>query len=289
MKLFIDESYFGQIPSLTIKFGGGGNIKVETLTSFLEEYQKLILLINAELGYSVKDLEIEVSPPELSSFKIKILPKYKDEIIKQFGNLITTVVGGLILYHITVTNDEGNANQFINNNENGRLINKIYNSEGGRQIVNQTFVIANDDDNITSLELDEGGKEIISVDKKEINRLVSNSKLEEENFVEEDIVSDILTDKQTLILKTIHFEGQAKWAFVFRGYPIKAQFADQQFLKELDYKTFKKGDVLTVLLSRKRVFDKGLKTFIVDQNSYKIEKVLSHAHNSENSTGELGF
>lgn len=287
--IHIDEEYFDLQPDLTIKFGGSGNIKVETLTNFLEEYQKLILLINAELGYSTQDIEIDVSPPELSSFKIKILPKYKEGIIKQFGSLITSVVGGLVLYHLTSANDEGKANQFISNNENGKLINKIYNSEGGRQIVNQTFVIANNDENITSLELDEGGKEIINIDKEEINRLVNDNKLEEQNLVDENTVSDILTDKQTLILKTVHFEGQAKWAFVFRGYPIKAQFADQQFLKELDDKTFKKGDVLTVLLSRKRVFDKGLKTFIVDQNSYKIEKVLKHEHNSENSTGSLDF
>src|SRR5690606_29095227 len=102
-------------------------------------------------------------------------------------------------------------------------------------------------------------------------------------------ISDILTDKATLILKTVHFEGQAKWAFVFRGYHIKAQLADENFLRDLDLKTFKKGDVLTVLLSRKRIYDEALKTWIVDQNSYKIEKVINHHHSTENPTGDLGF
>ena len=36
---------------LTIKFGGDGNIKIETLTDFLDEYKDLLYLINTELGY----------------------------------------------------------------------------------------------------------------------------------------------------------------------------------------------------------------------------------------------
>jgi len=39
---------------------------------------------------------------------------------------------------------------------------------------------------------------------------------------------------------------------------------------------FRKGDALKVILSRKRNFDKDLQTYIVDQNSYVIEKVLEH-------------
>lgn len=274
---------------LTIKFGGEGNIKIETLTNFLEEYQKLLYLINTELGYSESDLELEVSPPEVSSFKIKILPKYKEQIFKDLGSLIVTVLGGIVLYHYTKSENPEKANQFITTNENGKLINKIYNSDNGKQIVNQTFVLVNNDENITGFELDKNGQEIVNIDKKDINKVVEdNNEIDNIDEIEE-TSSDILTDKQILILKTVHFEGQAKWAFIFKGYPIKVQINDTEFLKELNNRSFKKGDILTVLLSRKRTFDPDLKTFIVNQNSYKIEKVLKHEHNAGNSTGQLDF
>ena len=55
-----------------IKFGGDGNIKVDTLTEFLNNYLQLINLINNELGYNPNDMIIVVSPPENGSFKIKL-------------------------------------------------------------------------------------------------------------------------------------------------------------------------------------------------------------------------
>ena len=57
---------------LTINFGGNGNIKVETLTEFLDNYKQLLHIINNELGYKSDDMIIEVSPPENGSFKIKL-------------------------------------------------------------------------------------------------------------------------------------------------------------------------------------------------------------------------
>lgn len=274
---------------LTIKFGGKGNIKIETLTNFLKEYQKLLYIINSELGYSENDLELEVSPPEISSFKIKILPKYKEQILKEFGSLIVTVLGGIIIYHCTKTENIEKANEFISNNENGKLINKIYNSDNGKQIINQTFILVDNDENITGLEIDKDGKEIVNINKKEISKVVKDNNEIESQIIETEQTTDILTDKQILVLKTVHFEGQAKWAFIFKGYQIKAQVNDKEFLKELNNRSFKKGDILTVMLSRKRIYDETLKTFIVDESSYSIEKILKHQHNSENSTLDLGF
>lgn len=275
-------------PDLIIKFGGAGNIKIETLTKFLEEYKKLLYIINAEFGYSEEDLSLEVSPPEKSSFKIQIHPRYKKQILAGIGTLAINVLGGIILYHTTKSENPEKANEIITNNENGKIINKIYNSEQGKQIVNQTFILVDNDENINGLELDKEGERLISLNKKEISQIVSNNENQDKESTEIETF-DILNDKQTLILKTIHFEGQAKWAFIFKGYNIKATMNDEEFLKQMNNISFKKGDILTVILSRKRIYDEVLNTFIVDQNSYKIEKVLNHSNNAENSTAKLDF
>ena len=93
---------------------------------------------------------------------------------------------------------------------------------------------------------------------------------------------DVLKDEVQLVVKTIHFEGNAKWVFVFRGYPIKALIKDPEFIKKLNNEAFRKGDTLTVLLARNRTYDEDLQTFIVDQNSYVIEKVINHISKVDN-------
>ena len=92
---------------LTIKFGGDGNIKLDTLTDFLEDYKDLLFLINSELGYKSDDLNIEVSPPENGSFKIKIKSKYKDLILEKIGDLtVGTLVGLILLFASMKKSDE---------------------------------------------------------------------------------------------------------------------------------------------------------------------------------------
>ena len=86
---------------LTIKFGGDGNIKLDTLTDFLEDYKDLLFLINSELGYKSDDLNIEVSPPENGSFKIK------DLILEKIGDLtVGTLVGLILLFASMKKSDE---------------------------------------------------------------------------------------------------------------------------------------------------------------------------------------
>ena len=92
---------------LTIKFGGDGNIKVDTLTEFLDNYKQLLYLINNELGYNPDDMIIEVSPPENGSFKIKLKSKYKDLILEKMGDLtVGTLVGLLILFATNATQNK---------------------------------------------------------------------------------------------------------------------------------------------------------------------------------------
>jgi len=272
---------------LTIKFGGDGNIKVDTLTEFLNNYKQLLYLINNELGYNPDDMIIEVSPPENGSFKIKLKSKYKDLILEKMGDLtVGTLVGLLILFatNATQNNTEEEIKQILQekqivDKELPKIIYNVSQNSGANQKIQQTFIIVNNDENVKDLKIEREEKEIININRTDFPKFIDQ--LETQQIVELP-ESDILTDEAVLIIKTIHFEGQAKWAFIFRGYPIKASIKDADFFERLKNEAFRKGDALKVTLSRKRNFDQDLQTYIVDQNSYVIEKVNEHISKSDN-------
>jgi hypothetical protein len=268
---------------LVIKFGGDGNIKVETLTEFLDLYKDLIYLINTQLGYSIDDLIIEVSPPENGSFKIKIKPKYKKLLLRSLEVIVTGTVSGLLVYYLTAKPDEPTKEDIeavlnrseIRNPDIHKNVFNVFQNTGASQTIHQTFVIVNSDDNVRDLKISQNDKEIINVNKHQIAQLAERNEMEA-SLVEEPPKQDILRDEAVLVVKTIHFEGHAKWVFVFRGYPIKAVIKDEAFLGKLGDEAFRKGDQLKVLLARKRTFDEDLQTYIVDQNSYVVEEVIEH-------------
>jgi hypothetical protein len=266
---------------LTIKFGGSGTIRVETLTDFLDEYKDLLYLINKELGYKSEDLIIEVSPPENGSFKINIKSKYRDLILDKIGDLSVGVLLGLIAIYSANSGNKKDLEEIkiilkekqIHEIEASKIIYNIYQNSGAKQKIQQTFIIVNNDENITDLKIEKNKREIISIPKSKFPKVIENLSVTELESIPE---SDILKDEVTLIIKTIHFEGQAKWAFIFRGYLIKASIKDPNFINRLNNEFFRKGDALKVILSRKRNFDESLQTHIIDQNSYVIDKVLEH-------------
>lgn len=278
---------------LTIRFGGDGNIKVDTLTEFLENYKQLLYLINNELGYNSDDMIIEVSPPENGSFKIKLKSKYKDLILEKMGDLtVGTLVGLLILFATNTTQDKTEEeikkileDKQIVNKEIPKVVYNVYQNSGANQKIQQTFIVVNNDENIRNLKIEQENKEIISINRTDFPKLIDRT----ESLAIEDLPkSDILTDEATLIIKTIHFEGHAKWAFIYRGYPIKAFIKDKDFFERLKNEAFRKGDALKVILSRKRNFDNDLQTYIVDQKSYVIEKVTKHISKTDNQN-KLNF
>lgn len=266
---------------LTITFGGQGNIKVETLTDFLNNYKNLLFEINQELGYSQNDLVIEVSPPENGSFRIKISPKYEKVILNSLAALVVTTLSGIIIYHSTKPDSQDDSLEEIRKVLEKRNITdpkiqknvyNVYNNYGAKQQIHQTFVIVDNDPNITKLKIQKDHQEIIELNKSELSKISSTPIIEKIKNTDENLI----VDNATLIVKTIHFEGKGKWAFIFRGYPIKAIISDEEFKKKLNNEAFRKGDSLEVILSRKQYFDEDLQTFIVDQNSYSVVKVIRH-------------
>ncbi|WP_308994009.1 hypothetical protein QLS71_002515 [Mariniflexile litorale] len=272
---------------LIIKFGGDGNIKVETLTEFLDNYKQLLYLINSELGYNPDDMIIEVSPPENGSFKIKLKSKYKELILEKMGDLtVGTLVGLLILFTTNALQNKTEEeikeilkDKQIVDKELPRIIYNVSQNSGANQKIQQTFIIVNSDENVKGLKIERQDEEVININRDEFPKLIEQGKTLE---IEELPETDLLTDEATLIIKTIHFEGHAKWAFIFRGYPIKASIKDDEFFERLKNEAFRKGDALKVVLSRKRNFDEDLQTYIVDQSSYVIEKVTEHISKTDN-------
>lgn len=271
---------------LTIKFGGDGNIKVDTLTEFLEIYKELIYSVNNQLGYFGDDLIIEVSPPENGSFKIKISPKYEKMLLKSFETIVVSTLAGLLLYYLTKPKEDNTLKDIKSllekQNVEPEIITNVYNfyqNTGAEQKIKQSFIVVNEDENITDLKIDKNDKEIINIPKSQFANLINR---EEQIELENEPKKDIIRDEALLIVKTIHFEGNAKWVFIFRGYPIKASIKDPNFIIKLNNEAFRKGDTFKVILARNRTYDEDLQTYIVDQNSYVIEQVLEHISKTDN-------
>lgn len=271
---------------LTIKFGGDGNIKVNTLTEFLEIYKELIYSVNNQLGYFGDDLIIEVSPPENGSFKIKISPKYEKMLLKSFETIVVSTLAGLLLYYLTKPKEDNTLKDIKSllekQNVEPEIITNVYNfyqNTGAEQKIKQSFIVVNDDENVTDLKIDKNDKEIINIPKSQFANLINR---EEQIELENEPKKDIIRDEALLIVKTIHFEGNAKWVFIFRGYPIKASIKDPNFIVKLNNEAFRKGDAFKVILARNRTYDEDLQTYIVDQNSYVIEQVLEHISKTDN-------
>jgi hypothetical protein len=272
---------------LVIKFGGDGNIKVETLTEFLNLYKDVIYIINEQLGHHAEDLVIEVSPPENGSFKITISPRYKNAILKSLNTIITTTLSAVLIYYMTnPTKDQKSteANEPTINSPGTQNVYNIYQNTGAKQKINQTFVLINDDKNITNLKIEQGDREVINVPRSEFKKVILH---EEDIEIQNEIKQDVLVDEATLIIKTIHFEGHAKWAFIYRGYPIKAIIKDVDFISKNE--AFRRGDTLRVSLSRIRHYDNELETYIVDTNTYAIEKVIEHKSKTTGNPDQSSF
>lgn len=273
---------------LTIKFGGDGNIKVETLTEFLESYKSLFQLINNQFGHSKDDFVIEVSPPENGSFKIKLSPKYKDLILNNFGNLLTGTLAGLIVLWASNTDNPTleEIRDILKKNQTEKVVNpqdvyNIYQNVEARTLINTSFKVISNDSRVTNFKMEQNDVEVVNIASTNFENLI---RAEDENLDEEiDSEVKIIADIAELVIKTIHFEGGAKWGFIFRGYPIKASMKAPGIQQMLNNESFRRGDVLKVKLERKQSFDSDLGTFIVDQNSYEIVEIIDHTSKSNDN------
>ncbi|WP_166388009.1 hypothetical protein [Polaribacter sp. 11A2H] len=274
---------------LTIRFGGDGNIKIETLTGFLEQYQQILYIINKELGYKPDDLVVEVSPPENGSFKIKLKPKYRTLILEKFGDFAAASLAGLVILYATTQSNNETLDDIRNILEEKQITDKdvqknvynVYQNTGAKQNIQQTFILVNNDENITDLIIENKNQKVINIEKSEFKKLIDVNNVTEEI---EQKNTEKIKKEAILVIKTLHFEGQAKWGFIFRGYLIKASIKDKDFFETLKTESFRKGDTLKVILSWTKNFDEDLQTYLVDESTYIIEKVIIHKSKVDNQS-----
>lgn len=151
---------------IIIYFNGEGNINLNTLTGFLSQYREIIFQINQEIGYDESDLVIEVSPPEKSSFQIRLKPKFKNIIINSVASIVTTTFSGLLLYHLTKPIEPKSVEEIeqiliqkgISGDNLGKSIQNLYHNSGIGNKINKTFIIINNDPNITGLKVNQDEK-----------------------------------------------------------------------------------------------------------------------------------
>ena len=87
----------------------------------------------------------------------------------------------------------------------------------------------------------------------------------------------IITQPATLNIFKLVWDNKRKWEFYWRGDKISAKIIDETFFKNIDKgEQFAKGDLLEVELQITQIFDKSVNTFINDNNSYQIAKVIHH-------------
>ena len=207
--LLLTDNKISTENQITIRFGGDGNIKVETLTEFLNEYKQLFLLINSELGYSPNDFCIEVSPPENGSFKIKLKPKYKDLILDKFGDLSVGVLLGLLAFFTAGIGRNSEIDEIkellekkeITDKESPKIVQNLVQNTGAFQNIKQTFIIVNNDENITDLKIEKQDKEFINIPRNKFSNYIGNEDNTNEN-TEILVESDIYTDDASLVIKT---------------------------------------------------------------------------------------
>jgi TusA-related sulfurtransferase len=280
---------------LLIKFGGENHIRVETLTEFLDCYKDLLYKINETMGHSKDDLIIEVFPPENGSFKIKLNPRYRDLMLNNLSSIIASTLSGLLLVWILSKDtklsleDVAKIIEIIESNEKKEIAKNVYNIyqfNEVKQTINQTFEIISNDPNIKSLDVALDSKELFNIDRQDFEKHIDNNIEQVEKTLQNPIT---ISNEVSLVVKTVHFEGDGKWAFVWKGYPIKATMKDAKFLKRLNNESFKRGDILEVILQQKQTFDDDLKTMIVDQSSYVILEVKNHISKNTNENYTLGL
>jgi len=278
-----------------IRFGGENHIRVETLTEFLDSYRLLLYRINKQLGHSENDLIVDVFPPEDGSFKIRISPKYQSQLLNTISGIVAGTLSGLLLAWI-LTNDKNISVDEIakivesieskNKKEITQQVYNIYQEIEVRQTINQTFEIVSKDENIQSLDISQNNKEILNIPKSDFQKYIRPQTLVHEKVLETEKI-DI--DKISIVIKTVVFEGYAKWTFIWNGYPITASIKDDIFLKKMNNEAFKRGDVLQVRLKKKSIFNEELNTYIVDEKSYEILEVLNHISRNNNESYTLGL
>ncbi len=278
---YVSEEYFIQFDK------SNNNIDIDTLGPYLLEFSDCIQHLRRLTGIE-NELEIKIETLEPGSFKIKInlgtlIDKlnllYTSKNTSKITELINTLVGISSLVLMLQGGEPSNVIQQNNGNvtvvKDSKEItvdNRTYNiyvnePKVAEAIIEKNKILANDEEIKGYKILDSTGKEQLKFDRQDI----IDSSIERETKTE-NIKWELA--EANLIVVRISFDKKLVSTFNYRGQDISATIKDEKFYKLVHSGAkFGIGDVLTVILRKKWVFDPRIGVFKI--KGYEIVELIS--------------
>lgn len=280
--------------TLTLRFDGQEHqVDVQTFAYSVLNFATVVKETNRKLDGSI--LDINIRAPEKGSLIVNLITTAStttqtllDGHAMAYAADLVTTVGGLYGLHKFINGRKGPNVTRVDQSvkiqlEDGATMTvaeNVYNiyvqTPAIPTAISQNFSALCEDPAVASFQVSEAGKEIISVDKSDFDRLAIKEQMEMDN------TRKIIEAADLHIYKVVFEKTDRKWEFYYRGNKISASIADEDFYKKIDAgEAFSKGDQLKVELQVTQILDESIGTFV--NHSYRVMKVTEHIKRAENT------
>lgn len=277
--------------SVRFKFEGYmEEIRADTLLSSLLGYVNLLNEVHKQLNIP-KKLNIYVSNTEKGSFivDLNLLLDTFDKIKSLFGNAlpfdikdIVEVSAGLILLKAFLKKEkpkevkkENDRVVIINiDNEKFAINETVYRLAKEDEFIDEAIIdmteSIEEDENIEGFEIKDNVGHTVKIGREKLKYLIIPNPIFEEK------TRTITRENVYLTVLKLVFAENRKWEFIFEGNKISANIEDDDFIKNLDKYSFKRGTKLLCDLEILQVYSVRLDEFINREfNIKKVHKVVS--------------
>jgi len=279
--------------SLIIKYEGDENqIALSTLVGTLVHYDALIRQINEIAGEGHNEIDLKVKGLEKGSFTIDIVlverlidslftsgKEYLSDIIGIVGIIISIYlyrkgkpIKEEVLERIKEIIEESNKKN--NTKIELQTIINIYNRQSPRREISKSIELANNDSEVSGIELINNGNAFIEIDKSEFDELIYDDF--DKEFVTETTRHIVLPDVRLGII-TLSFEKKNNWKFLYEASPspITMPMQDNALSSLIESGLrFAKGDSIIVDLEVTQEYNQECNMFI--PKKYRIAKFIKH-------------
>lgn len=284
--------------SLIIKYIGDENqIDLSTLVGTLVHYDALIRQINQIAGEGHREINLKVKGLEKGSFIIDIAlvekfinsifvngHEYVSDIISIIGIVFSVYVFRKgkpikeeILDDIKKIIEESNKKN--NNNIELQTIINIYNRQSPRKEISKSIELANNDSEITGIEIVNNGMNMVEIDKSEFEELIYDD-FDKEGITE--TIKHVVFPEARLGIVTLSFDKKSNWKFLYSASPspITMPMQDETLSALIESgMRFAKGDSLVVDLEVTQEYNQECNMYI--PKKYRIAKFIKHIPRAE--------
>lgn len=265
-------------------------IRADTLLSSLLGYVNLLNEVHKQLNIP-KKLNIYVSNTEKGSFivDLNLLLDTFDKIKSLFGNAlpfdikdIVEISAGLILLKAFLKKEkpkevkkEDDRVVIINiDNEKFAINETVYRLAKEDEFIDEAIIdmteSIEEDENIEGFEIKDNVGHTVKIGREKLKYLIIPNPIFEEK------TRTITRENVYLTVLKLVFAENRKWEFIFEGNKISANIEDDDFIKNLDKYSFKRGTKLLCDLEILQVYSVRLDEFINREfNIKKVHKVVS--------------